>query len=42
MDRKLASHCERKYLGKQLGMDPQDSCEAFSLLAWRKVSDDFG
>jgi len=36
MDRKLASHAERKYLGKQLGMDPSESSEAFSLLAWRK------
>ncbi|GMH68808.1 hypothetical protein TL16_g05011 [Triparma laevis f. inornata] len=36
MDKRLASHHERKYLGNQLKMDPHESSEAFSLLAWRK------
>jgi len=36
MDKRLASHAERRYLGNQLKMDPHDSSEAFSLLAWRK------
>ena len=36
MDKKLASRYERKYLGHQLKMDPEDAGETFCLLCWRK------
>jgi len=36
MDKKLASRAERKYLGHQLKMDPEDAGETFCLICWRK------